>query len=68
MKRRKFFRCLKDKGCDISLIQETHCAKSEHLWRSEWGNKCIFSNGTQAARGVAIMFSHKTAKHVRDII
>ena len=68
IKRRRVFRYLKRCNADISLIQETHCTKEvEHLWTSEWGNKIVFSNGSNRARGVAILCSKKVAKCVRDI-
>ena len=41
--------------CDVLCLQETHCSEpDEQIWKSEWGGQIVFSNGTSAARGVAI--------------
>lgn len=56
-KRKEQFYVLKLKGCDVAMIQETHCTQDkESLWKNEWGGSMYFSNGTSAARGVMTMF------------
>ena len=55
-KRREVFRWLKKFHDGIIFLQETHSSeKQEHLWKNEWGSDIIFSHGTSAARGVAIL-------------
>lgn len=47
---------LKQKKIDICLLQETYCTpKVENMWRNEWGGKIFFSNGSNHARGVAVL-------------
>ena len=68
LKRRKVFHYLKRLGGDVFLLQETHCNKSkEHIWQSEWGNKCIFSNGDSNSCGVAMLFSKKLSNKISEI-
>ena len=60
---------LRQHNLDLVFLQETHCSfKAQNIWSSEWGNKCIFAHGTSNSRGVAILFTKKTASRVRDII
>ncbi len=41
----------------IVLIQQTHSTMSmEKKWKNEWGGHIIFSHGTSASKGVAILF------------
>ena len=69
MKRRKMFRFLKRQNADIYLLQETHCNKRlEFMFESEWGNKCLFSNGTSNNCGVAMLLTKSVANGVRDIV
>ena len=45
---------------DIICIQETHCTPElEQVHESQWGGKELFSNGTNVARGVCILFDNK---------
>ena len=37
-------------------LVDTHSTKEEHIWQAEWGFKAMFSSGTSASRGVAILF------------
>ena len=42
----------------IVFLQETHADKNcEKLWMNEWGSKIYFSNGSQNARGVAVLLN-----------
>lgn len=60
-KRRTLFNLFKNDQAHIVLLQETHSTeKEERIWSNEWGNKIIFSHGTNMARGVAVLF----AKHL----
>ena len=68
MKCKKTFKYLKQHKLDICMLQETHCMpKMEHVWSSQWGNKCVYSNGTSNARGVMILLSKKCANCIREI-
>lgn len=56
-KRRTIFNYLKSQKVHVVLLQETHsCSNDEKLWSNEWGNKIIYSHGTNLARGVAVLF------------
>ena len=68
VKRRRVYRYLKRNNADIALLQETHCEKSkEHIWTNEWGNKCLYSNGSSTSRGVAILFRKRSANWVSEV-
>ena len=68
MKRRKIFRYLKRQEADICLIQETFCTKrNEYMWSSEWGSKCLFSNGQSNSCGVAVLFNRQTSNMIDEI-
>ena len=68
MKRRKIFRYLKRQKADVCLLQETFCSKkTEFMWTSEWGNKCIFSNGESNSCGVSIMLDKSISSKVTEI-
>lgn len=57
-KRKQVFTLLKHKKIDIALIQETHATDTEiNLWRSQWGGKVMYANGTSASKGVLILAS-----------
>ena len=69
LKRRRIFRYLKSFKPDVCLLQETYATKDkEFLWQSEWGNKCIFSNGGSNNCGVAVLFSKRLANKVVEIM
>lgn len=68
-KRRSIFKWLKQKQIDICLLQETYCTdKVEHIWRNEWGGKIIASNGTNHARGVAVLIKPDLDAEIINII
>lgn len=55
-KRRTIFRWVKSMKIDICFLQETYGTDEvKHIWSNEWGGKIFFSNGTNHARGVAIL-------------
>lgn len=67
-KRRSIFRWLKQKHIDICLLQETYCTtKVENMWKNEWGGKIFFSNGTNHARGVAVLIKPGFDVDVLDV-
>ena len=52
IKRRKVFRFLKRNKPNICMLQETHCTPEvQKIWEAEWGNKIVFANGDNKARG-----------------
>jgi exonuclease III len=73
VKRQAVFDKLKKKGPAIYLLQETHSSVATmHAFYTSWGNKkIIFSHGTTASKGVAILFSenfeYKIEKEIIDL-
>ena len=58
IKRQQLFTHFRELKADVIFVQETHCTKKDQkIWRNEWGNQIIYSNGESNARGVAILFS-----------
>ena len=58
-KRRDVFKYLRDKNHSILCLQDTHFTKDiEHLIKSEWGYKAVFSSFSSQSRGVAILFKN----------
>ena len=56
-KRRSIFQWLKTYHIGIVLLQETHSTlEVEQTWRREWGGEMYFCHGTNASKGVAILF------------
>ena len=69
-KRKKIYRYLRKHEPDLCFLQETHCTtdrNTQNLWSQEWGNKCLFANGTQEARGVAMLFNKKCSQQVKEV-
>ena len=55
-------------NADVLIMQETHSTPDiESIWQNEWGSKIIFSHGTGAARGTAVLFSKKIEHMVKNI-
>lgn len=68
-KRRDVFNWLKNQKHDIYLLQETHCTEAVmKYWESEWGYKCVFSNGTSTSRGVAVLFNNTFEHIIKKIV
>ena len=62
------YKFLKNQDAQICLLQETHCTdRYKSIWTSQWGYKCLYSNGTSNAKGVAILLSKATANKISDI-
>ena len=58
-KRTSIFNKLKENN-SIIFLQETHTIEKDiQTWTKEWGNHVLFSHGTSASRGVAILFPDK---------
>ena len=69
VKRRQFFQYFKQKEAHIVMIQETHAVRKKHkIWKSEWGNEIIFSDGESNARGVAILFNVKGEYEIQNVM
>lgn len=67
-KRRAIFNYLKQHNTSIVLLQEMHsCLEDETVWSNEWGNKIIFSHGTNKARGVAILLQKNSPVEINSI-
>ena len=50
------------------ILQETHSTvEIEKIWEHEWGGKIIYSHGTSAARGIAILTSKEIFATISNI-
>ena len=68
-KRREIFHFLHVRNFDTVLLQESHSAKHlQKRWRSEWGGKTFFLNGTTQARGVIILIAKNINITVQFVI
>ena len=69
-KRYATFSWLREKKCDMILLQETHChlRKDETSWGREWGGQCFWSKGTARSKGVAIMFKPGIKYDIENIL
>ena len=51
------------------ILQETHSEPNlEQIWKSEWGGEIVYSHGTSAARGVAILVSKQIYSNISEIV
>ena len=58
VKRRDIFLRCRDMY-SISILVDTHSTTEvEHIWQSEWKIKAMFSSGTSASRGIAVLFKN----------
>ena len=58
VKRKALFLFCKDQKAHCVFLQETHsCASDTTFWTSQWGDKVLFSHGTNKSAGVAICFN-----------
>ena len=56
-KRKTIFQWLDRTNSNIIFLQETHTTNNdEATWNEHFGDHCIFSHGTSASRGIAIIF------------
>ena len=71
-KRTDVLHYLKEKGCQIYCLQDTHFSPGvdEKYVRSHWNCDCYFSSFKSNARGVAILFTktfeYKVHKCIND--
>ena len=67
-KRMAIYNWLKEKKCDIYLLQETHChlKKDEVSWAKEWGGQSYWSKGTARSKGVAVLFNENIKYDIKD--
>ena len=57
VKRRDVLSWLKEHKYDVCCLQDLHCVENmESVYKSEWGQNCIFSSNTTRSRGVTILF------------
>ena len=67
-KRQQIFHWLKTSYFGITFLQETHSIETdENTWKSEWGGKIFYSNGTSNSRGVAILIPDSLAIDIKII-
>lgn len=68
-KRKAIFLLCRRKSAQICLLQETHSSENDvKLWKSQWGDQCIFSHGTQQSAGVAILFNKFSPDVIETVI
>lgn len=59
-KRKQLFQLFKHKNLDVIFVQESHAKEEEmHLWRSQWGGKILYANGSSESRGVIIFIKRE---------
>lgn len=64
-KRKSIFLFCRRKNADLIFLQETHSIEDDvKLWKSQWGELCFFSHGTNLSAGVAVL----TNKFRGDVI
>ena len=67
-KRQTIFQWLQSSHQGITLLQETHSLETdENLWSKDWGNKIIFSHGTDHIIGVAILLYKKYGYNISEV-
>lgn len=63
VKRKAVFLFCKGQHAHCIFLQETHSADSDvKFWSQQWGDKILFSHGTNRSAGVAICFSRCPGK------
>ena len=63
-KRKQVFAFIWERGFDIMLLQETHCAKNDEVfWRTQAGGQMYFANSKSNKGGVAIWISRKYSNY-----
>lgn len=63
IKRKATFLYLKNEKAQGYLIQETHSNETdEKFWANQWGDKIIFSHGSNRSAGVAILLNNFPGK------
>ena len=69
-KRSTTFCSLREKNCDMILLQATRChlRKNDTRWGRKWGGQCFWSKGTARSKGVAIMFKPGITYDIENIL
>ena len=63
VKRKAVFLFCKGQQAHCTFLQETHSDKSDvKFWTQQWGDKILFSHGTNRSAGVAICFNRCPGK------
>ena len=69
VKRKSIFNWLHNNHKGIIFLQETHSTSTmEKVWTNQWGNKIVFSHGTNQKGGVAILFSTEMQCEFKECI
>lgn len=59
VKRKATFLFCKNQKAHMTFLQETHsCADNDSFWNNQWGDKILFSHGSNRSAGVAICFNN----------
>jgi len=65
VKRKAVFLFCKGQNAHCTFLQETHsCDADATFWSNQWGEKIIFSHGSNRSGGVAICFNKCPGKVV----
>lgn len=65
IKRKSIFLFCKNEKAQCYLLQETHSNNTdEKFWSNQWGDKIVFSHGTNRSAGVAILLNNFPGKVV----
>ena len=68
-KRSKLLLWSRQQKCDVLLLQETYwTADMEKVINCEWNGTCFYSNGTNHARGVAVIIANDVSFSVESVI
>lgn len=63
LKRKAIFLYCKNKNPQCIFLQETHSNEcDEKFWKTQWGDKILFSHGTSRSAGVAILLNNCPGK------
>lgn len=58
LKRKAVFLFLKGQNKNCILLQETHSSNLDvNFWTNQWGDRILFSHGTNRSAGVAVLFN-----------
>lgn len=63
IKRKSIFMFCKSTKASCILLQETHSIETdERFWLNQWGDKILFSHGSNKSAGVAFLFNNFLGK------
>ncbi len=68
-KRKTLFHRLRQRKCDITLLQETYVTKEDcNVWKKEWGGKLYATPGTVHSKGnIILLAKHFEGKNIQYI-